>query len=39
MIIIKINYESVLPVIKITFNGTPIYIKSSIANIYAKVAL
>jgi hypothetical protein len=37
MIVIKVNYTSVAPVIKITYDETPVYIKTSVNNVYAKV--
>lgn len=37
MVVIKINYENVSPVIKITYDETPIYVRSTFNNVYAKV--
>jgi hypothetical protein len=37
MVLIKINYANVSPIIKITYDETPIYIKTSVNNVYAKV--
>jgi hypothetical protein len=37
MVLIKINYTSVSPVIKITYDETPVYIKTSVNNVYARV--
>ncbi len=37
MVLVKINYASVSPIIKITYDETPVYIKTSVNNVYAKV--
>jgi nitrogen fixation protein len=38
MIVIKINYTSVAPIIKITYDETPIYVKTTYNNVYSKVS-
>lgn len=37
MVVIKVNYTSVSPIIKITYDETPVYVKTSVNNVYAKV--
>jgi len=37
MVLIKINYANVSPIIKITYDETPVYVKTSVNNVYAKV--
>ena len=38
MVLIKINYTSVSPIIKITYDETPVYVKTTFNNVYCKVA-